>query len=151
MRKENQHIEYKASFNDAVIETVSAFANTKGGRIYIGVSDDGQPIAPFTIGKETIPNWINEIKNKTQPSIIADLQAGTYSSYARNRKIADLFREAGVIEKYGSGIQRITNAFVNYGLQEPVFEEFQNGFGVTVLNNAHVNTTIFGSIAEEMA
>jgi ATP-dependent DNA helicase RecG len=33
-----------------------------------------------------------------------------------------LFREAGIIEKYGSGIQRITNAFISYGLQEPVFE-----------------------------
>jgi ATP-dependent DNA helicase RecG len=42
---------------------------------------------------------------------IADLQAGTYTSYARNRKVADVFREAGIIEKYGSGIQCITNVF----------------------------------------
>jgi ATP-dependent DNA helicase RecG len=42
---------------------------------------------------------------------IAELQSGIYASYARNRKIADLFREAGIIEKYGSGIKRITNAF----------------------------------------
>jgi predicted HTH transcriptional regulator len=27
------------------------------------------------------------------------------------RKVADVFREAGIIEKYGSGIQRITNVF----------------------------------------
>ncbi len=46
-----------------------------------------------------------------------------------------LFREAGIIEKYGSGIQRITNAFIGYGLQEPVFKEFQNGFRVTVFNS----------------
>jgi ATP-dependent DNA helicase RecG len=53
-----------------------------------------------------------------------ELRAGTYTSYARNRKIADLFREAGIIEKYGSGIKRITNAFVNYGLTAPTFEAF---------------------------
>jgi ATP-dependent DNA helicase RecG len=51
-----------------------------------------------------------------------------------------LFRKAGIIEKYGSGIQRITNAFSSYGLQEPVFEEFQNGFRVTVFNNSNYNT-----------
>jgi ATP-dependent DNA helicase RecG len=55
--KENQHIEFKTSFNDAVIETVSAFVNTKGGKIYIGVDDFGQPIPNFSIGKESIQNW----------------------------------------------------------------------------------------------
>jgi ATP-dependent DNA helicase RecG len=75
LTKENQQIEFKSSFNDAVIETVAAFANTKGGRVYIGVDDFGQPIANFSIGKENIPKWINEIKNKTQPSIIADIES----------------------------------------------------------------------------
>jgi ATP-dependent DNA helicase RecG len=64
-----------------------------------------------------------------------ELLAGTYTSYARNRKIADLFREAGIIEKYGSGIKRITNAFVNCCLTAPTFEAFQNGFRVTVFAN----------------
>ena len=65
---------------------------------------------------------------------IADLKSGSYTSYARNRKVADVFRKAGIIEKYGSGIQRITKAFISYGLEEPVFQEFQNGFLVTVFN-----------------
>jgi ATP-dependent DNA helicase RecG len=43
-----------------------------------------------------------------------------------------LFREAGIIEKYGSGIQRITQAFLQYGLSAPVFESLPNGFQVTV-------------------
>ena len=74
MLLENQHTEFKSSFNDAVIETVSAFVNTKGGKVYIGVDDLGQPIPNFSIGKESIQNWINEIKNKTQPGIIADIE-----------------------------------------------------------------------------
>lgn len=74
MLLENQHTEFKSSFNDAVIETVSAFVNTKGGKVYIGVDDLGQPISNFSIGKESIQNWINEIKNKTQPGIIADIE-----------------------------------------------------------------------------
>ncbi len=70
MQKENHHIEFKSNFNDAVIETVSAFVNTKGGKVYIGRDDFGQPIPNFTVGKESIPKWINEIKVKTQPSSI---------------------------------------------------------------------------------
>ncbi len=70
---------------------------------------------------------------------VSALQAGIYTSYARNRKIADFFREAGIIEKYGSGIKRITNAFIDYGLASPVFEDFQNGFRVTVFNESVLN------------
>ncbi len=50
------------------------------------------------------------------------------------------FREAGIIEKYGSGIQRISSAFVSYGIEAPVFEEFQNGFRVTVFNTTTHNS-----------
>jgi len=31
--RETQHIEFKSSFDDRVIETLTAFANTKGGRV----------------------------------------------------------------------------------------------------------------------
>ena len=76
--KENQHIEYKSSFNDSVIETLVAFANTKGGRVLLGVYDDGSPNTNFTYGKETFQKWINEIKVKTQPSIIPDVEIIDY-------------------------------------------------------------------------
>ncbi|MGL5111619.1 MAG: ATP-binding protein, partial [Flavobacterium sp.] len=75
---------------------------------------------------------------------IADLTAGTYISYARNKKVADLFREAGIIEKYGSGIKRITQAFLNYGLSAPVFESLPNGFQVTVYTK--VPETVDGGV-----
>lgn len=75
---------------------------------------------------------------------IDDLIAGTYISYARNKKVADLFREAGIIEKYGSGIKRITQAFLNYGLSAPVFESLPNGFQVTVCTK--VPETIVGGV-----
>ncbi len=67
--KENQHIEYKSSFNDSVIETLVAFANSKGGKVLVGVNDDGRPNTNFKYGKETFQKWINEIKVKTQPAI----------------------------------------------------------------------------------
>lgn len=71
--KESIDKEFKSSFNDSVIETLVAFANTKGGEVYVGINDKGTPIKGFKIGDETIQNWINEIKVKTQPSIIPDV------------------------------------------------------------------------------
>ena len=64
--KENQHIEYKSNFNDSVIETLVAFANSKGGKVLIGVNDNGSPNLNFSYGKETFQKWINDkIKNTT--------------------------------------------------------------------------------------
>jgi ATP-dependent DNA helicase RecG len=34
-QKESQTVEFKTSFNEDVIETLVAFANTKGGTVYI--------------------------------------------------------------------------------------------------------------------
>jgi ATP-dependent DNA helicase RecG len=70
--KETQHTEFKPKFNEDVIETLVAFANTKGGRVFVGVDDKGKPLKNFTIGKESLQNWVNEVKQKTQPQIIPD-------------------------------------------------------------------------------
>jgi ATP-dependent DNA helicase RecG len=40
-----------------------------------------------------------------------------------NKQIATLFKEAGIIEKYGSGIKRIMESVRTYGRQMPLFEE----------------------------
>jgi ATP-dependent DNA helicase RecG len=75
---ETQHIEFKSGFNEEVIETLTAFANTKGGKVLVGVSNKGLPVKGFTVGQESIQLWINEIKNKTQPSIIPDAEIIEY-------------------------------------------------------------------------
>ena len=55
-----------------------AFANTKGGMVLVGVDDGGSPIKNFIIGRESIQKWVNEIKTKTQPSIIPDVEVVEY-------------------------------------------------------------------------
>ena len=70
-KAESLTVEFKTSFNEDVIETLVAFSNAKGGTVFIGVSDTGK-VQGITVGKETIQNWLNEIKNKTNPQIIAD-------------------------------------------------------------------------------
>jgi ATP-dependent DNA helicase RecG len=71
--KENQFIEFKSSFNEGTIESLCAFVNAKGGKVYVGLDDNGNPVTNFSLGKETLQQWINEVKNKTQPSVIPDM------------------------------------------------------------------------------
>ena len=39
---ESRHIEFKPNFNEDVIETLVAFANSKGGKVLIGVDNKGK-------------------------------------------------------------------------------------------------------------
>jgi ATP-dependent DNA helicase RecG len=64
------------------------------------------------------------------------LLSGNYISQTRNKKIAAIFKEAQLIEKYESGIKRIEDEFVKYGLQTPLFENFQHGFRVTIYSKS---------------
>jgi len=63
---------------------------------------------------------------------IEKLLSGDYSSRSRNRAVAKLFKEAGIIEKYGSGITRIRKECTLHKVKDPVFEEFQHGFRVVL-------------------
>jgi len=70
---ENNTTEFKLSFQKEVIESVVSFANSKGGHIFIGIADDGRTIG-VEISRESIQNYINTIKQATQPSIIVDME-----------------------------------------------------------------------------
>ena len=41
MRQENQNLEYKRNWNDEYLKWICGFANAQGGKIFIGVDDDG--------------------------------------------------------------------------------------------------------------
>ena len=51
-------------------------------------------------------------------------------SKIRNKGIANIFSQMGLVEAWGSGIKRILNAEEEYGLPKPRFQEFDNMFRV---------------------
>ena len=69
---ESQTVEFKTSFDKTTVESLVAFANAQGGTILVGVSDAGL-IHGVTLGKETLNEWLGQIKSATSPSLIPDL------------------------------------------------------------------------------
>lgn len=61
---------------------------------------------------------------------VEDLRRGV--SKVRNRVIGRVFHALGLIEQWGSGVQRMTAACRDAGLPAPVFEEIGTRFRVTV-------------------
>jgi ATP-dependent DNA helicase RecG len=69
---ESETVEFKSTLDQAAIETIAAFANTKGGYVFVGVADSGK-IVGVQLGNETIPQWLNQIKTNTFPTLIPDV------------------------------------------------------------------------------
>ena len=56
-------------------------------------------------------------------------------SCIRNKGIANVFSQMGLVESWGSGIRRILDAAKDYDLAEPVFQEFDNMFRVELFRS----------------
>ena len=56
-------------------------------------------------------------------------------SKIRNKGIANIFSQMGLVEAWGSGIKRIISAAEEYGLPKPKFQEFDNMFRVELFRN----------------
>lgn len=63
MSKESQNIEWKESWRDEYLKWISGFANAQGGKLYIGMNDDGDVVGIPDAKKllEEIPNKIKDI------------------------------------------------------------------------------------------
>lgn len=71
---ESQTLEFKTSFDKASIESLVAFANTQGGTVLVGVTDAAK-VQGVTLGKETLNEWLGQIKSATSPALIPDIAA----------------------------------------------------------------------------
>lgn len=64
-------VEWKESLSDTkgIMKSISAFSNTEGGKIVVGVSEkDGSPVG-VQIGKGAIENLVNVISQHTDPKV----------------------------------------------------------------------------------
>jgi len=70
---ESETVEFKRSLAETreIIETVCAFANTKGGVIIVGIDDEGEIKG---VGKRTIEDLVLKIANSTEPRIFPEIE-----------------------------------------------------------------------------
>lgn len=78
---------------------------------------------------------------------ISDIVEGV--SKVRNRVIARVFHELKLIEKWGSGIQRIISSCKDAGLLDPKFEEIGTRFRVT-LYKTQISPAVLDKVEEQI-
>jgi ATP-dependent DNA helicase RecG len=70
---ESETVEFKESFDREVVVSAGALANTRGGTIFIGITDRGNVVGTL-IGTESFKEWANTISQSTEPRIIPEIE-----------------------------------------------------------------------------
>lgn len=65
---EDNFTEFKERYSDSLVKTLIAFSNTKGGKIMIGVDDDGNVVG-LEDSDDVAKRCVNAIKDKVRPDI----------------------------------------------------------------------------------
>lgn len=76
--KETENIEFKSSLSEKrqIGETVSAFSNNSGGKIFVGINDDAEIIG-VAIGSRTLEDLANYIISNTDPRLYVSIKVGS--------------------------------------------------------------------------
>lgn len=93
MNNENERTEYKREFTDDIAKEVVAFANTEGGKIYVGANDGGTP-APF----ENTDNTYTRITNSVRDSVAPDVTM--FTKYSLNNGVIKVNVSEGSSKPY---------------------------------------------------
>ena len=62
--KESQTVEFKESWRDEYLKILCAFANTDGGVLYLGISDDGK-----AVGLKNVKHLLEILPNKIRNNL----------------------------------------------------------------------------------
>ena len=109
------------------LKSVSAFANTQGGRLLYGVANDGS-LASLT-----------DAGGMPSGHCVQELDARQVTSKRRNPVIADLFQRLDLMERRGSGFKKILDAYAFESEKRgetvgPRFESTQTDFFLILPN-----------------
>jgi ATP-dependent DNA helicase RecG len=113
--KETVQIELKAELNESVKKEIIAFANTGGGKIYIGIDDDGNVIG-LKNAKQDLESISNTIRDSIRPDI--SMHTSAYIKEVENKEIIVIEVSKGTKRPYhltNKGL-RSSGVFVRHGI-----------------------------------
>lgn len=116
---ESEKMEYKSSLGEwkETIITLVAFANKAGGRVVIGVDDRGNPLG-LQVGRGSIEDLANKIKNHTDPALYPSINVRTFGPGemieidVAESDVKPVFAFDRAYIRVGKTNQRLTNADV---------------------------------------
>lgn len=92
---ENEITEFKREYTDNILKTVTAFANTGGGKILIGVDDDGTPICT-----DNIDNCCTRLTNAVRDNISPDITMFIKYAINESERIIEVVVSEGTNKPY---------------------------------------------------
>lgn len=115
--EESETIEVKSSLLELkkILEALSAFSNSKGGKVLVGIDDSGL-IKGVDIGKNTMENLANDIKRSTDPPLFPSLtveeleKKKIISIEVKESPIKPVFALDRAFKRVGKTNQRLTSS-----------------------------------------
>lgn len=92
---ESEQTEFKREYSDNILKTIVAFANTNGGDILVGVSDDGAPV-----GIENIDDCYTRITNAVRDAVSPDIAMFTKYAVDETERIIRITVSEGTNKPY---------------------------------------------------
>ena len=124
------------------LKSVSAFANTQGGRLLFGVANDGSLVGLADAG------------GMPSGDLVQQLDWMNVTSIRRNPVIADLFQRLDLMERRGSGFKKVLDAYAfeseKRGVSiRPEFRSARSAFFAVLpnLNYGHSIGQVTGHVA----
>lgn len=141
--KESQTLEFKKSLAERkeILETISAFTNTEGGKIYVGIEENKDGSVKKIDGVDTkgkvIENLVNEIKQNTDPVIFPSVKVDKIKGKnvllieVQENPIKPVFAKGKVYKRVGRsnqklstlGIRELTKGSIDYNFTELICKE----------------------------
>ena len=114
---ESETLEFKESLKlkEEIGETVSAFSNSRGGKILVGVSDNGC-IKGLQISEKTLRDLAEFIKRNTDPNVFTSIEVKEISSKkimvikVKELREKPVFFKNHAYKRVGSSNQRLTSS-----------------------------------------
>jgi ATP-dependent DNA helicase RecG len=131
---ESFFVEFKEGVDKNLAKESVAFSNSQGGRIFIGITDNGE------IKGIRITN--NKIVAFNPGGLVKWLKPEEFGTISKTRNpiIASLLSRTIFVEKLGTGINRIRKAMETSNLPAPEFKFYEYSFYTSLFDKTYLAT-----------